>query len=281
MVYGLSVCVCVCCRVTIDADGLWLLSSEDAGLDVVRGAHNVVLTPNTNEFGLLTEAVARRLLRAEGGWVLEPGGFDAYLPVGAGAGTDAATQVVELLRGIGYGRDLTSLGRRVSLLSRVLGGVTVLLKGEQDIVSAAGGVGDYAFVVGVGGGETGGAVAVPASLKRCGGQGDILSGCVSVASYWGSLLSAGVNEVFAEFLEATSVGNTTTSMSVDGDVVPPPQCHNLSEVQKGNIIGCVLASVVVKTASGAAFVKVGRGMTAVNVLDEVSAAFHLLTANKQ
>jgi Carbohydrate kinase len=58
---------------------------------------------------------------------------------------------------------------RVRALCLALGGVTVFRKGANDTVSSGGDV----YVIH----EEG-------SPRRCGGQGDILAGCMGVASYW-------------------------------------------------------------------------------------------------
>jgi len=307
-------------RVTIDADGLWNLasSSKRAHLDAVRGAHGVVLTPNKNEFDILTRAIATRVLDGElGGWELDTVGLAQYLSVDSGndgeveTATSIREQVAALLMGTIGGRSgdiLEQLALRVCLTSRLLGGVTILLKGNFDIISAAGGISgeagaiDCAFAVGIDGEGDGRGKSVPVSRKRCGGQGDILSGCAAVATYWGSLLAGedgrqgggrGVDAVYSQFVAALSTAKPTMGVDLhtpqvfshiagldaetEREHLVPPQTQ-LTARQKGNLMGCVLASVVVKTASGMAFAKFHRGMTAMNVLDEVASAFHLLTS---
>lgn len=58
---------------------------------------------------------------------------------------------------------------RVHALSRVLGGVTVFRKGASDLISS----GNDVF-----------AISEQGSNRRCGGQGDILSGCLGVSLNW-------------------------------------------------------------------------------------------------
>ncbi len=60
--------------------------------------------------------------------------------------------------------------RKIHALSVGLGGVAVLRKGRDDLICAGGDV----FVLR----ERG-------SPRRCGGQGDILSGALAVAVHWG------------------------------------------------------------------------------------------------
>lgn len=291
-------------------------------LDVIRGAHNVILTPNRNEFNLLAKAVAARLLQSaeDGGWSLDPVSFAPYLldtgSVGMSVGAEKSLnqQISDiLLDKTELGDDLSHLGMRVLLMSKLLGGVTVLLKGHRDIIGSAGsGSGpDYAYAVSIDEHISSGGPAP--SRKRCGGQGDILSGCTAVAAYWGSLLHAGnsqsndggstahvgaVDKVYCDFfstllaaqpsvdLESVQFSNSSSSIAVlngeseSGTQAPSVSAalqRHLSVVQKGNIMACVLSSMVTKIASGLAFEKFRRGTTAVNVLDEVGSAFYLLT----
>lgn len=58
---------------------------------------------------------------------------------------------------------------QIRALSLALGGVTILRKGEIDIICN----GDSVYKLGIRG-----------SPRRCGGQGDILSGCLGVSFYW-------------------------------------------------------------------------------------------------
>ena len=83
----------------IDADGLFMLSSEPSALALVHGYRKCILTPNKAEFDRLALAV------------LGPGSG-----AGAGAGADGDEA-------------------RVYALSAALGHVTILLKGGVDIVS--------------------------------------------------------------------------------------------------------------------------------------------------
>jgi hypothetical protein len=58
---------------------------------------------------------------------------------------------------------------RLRALSLALGGLTILRKGESDVITSGGDV----YVLN----EKG-------SPRRCGGQGDLLAGSLSVAYYW-------------------------------------------------------------------------------------------------
>lgn len=62
-------------------------------------------------------------------------------------------------------------------LARRLGGVTIVQKGRQDVISN----GKDTMIVNIEGG-----------LKRCGGQGDVLTGCLGTLLAWKKLYSEGV-----------------------------------------------------------------------------------------
>jgi ATP-dependent NAD(P)H-hydrate dehydratase len=61
-------------------------------------------------------------------------------------------------------------------LARRLGGVTIIQKGPQDVISN----GKETMICGIEGG-----------LKRCGGQGDVLTGCLGTLLAWKKLYSLG------------------------------------------------------------------------------------------
>ena len=62
-------------------------------------------------------------------------------------------------------------------LAKRFGGVTIIQKGKQDIISN----GKETMICGIEGG-----------LKRCGGQGDVLTGCLGTLLAWKKLYSEGV-----------------------------------------------------------------------------------------
>jgi ATP-dependent NAD(P)H-hydrate dehydratase len=98
-----------------------------------------VLTPNHAEFGRLITALQSRI----------------------GDSLDAEYLARELASGV--------IWRQVRAASQALGGVTVVCKGAEDVISA----GDDVYILN----EQG-------SPRRCGGQGDILSGSLAVALTW-------------------------------------------------------------------------------------------------
>lgn len=121
--------------VVIDADGIAMVVEDPR---TVRGFPLAVLTPNANEFRLLYE----RMERDEG---------------------TAAAEGPPPVAGVRVCPDM------VQRLAAYLGGVTVVLKGEVDIISN---------------GTRTMACGVPGGLKRCGGIGDVLSGTIATALAW-------------------------------------------------------------------------------------------------
>lgn len=135
----------------LDADALWMIGQD---LSLIKGYRRAVLTPNVVEFKRLSEQV----------------GLDSKIPV----------------------------GKRADFVSQALGGVTVLQKGAQDVIAVnASGASDLKASEPE---EADGAkesvqesieVDTPGGLKRCGGQGDVLSGCVGTFLAWGKCYEAG------------------------------------------------------------------------------------------
>ena len=140
--------------VVLDADALWVVGQE---LALVRGYRRAVMTPNLVEFRRLCEQV------------------------GVGEEEERAAEV-----------------------SRRLGGVVVLEKGARDVI-ASDTTGEEADLdasgirVQVGEGDEGEGekvrevveVDVEGGMKRCGGQGDVLSGCVGTMLAWGKCYEDG------------------------------------------------------------------------------------------
>lgn len=131
--------------VVLDADGLYMIGQD---VTVIKGYRRAIVTPNVVEFKRLSEQV----------------GIDPETPV----------------------------DERASLVSRKLGGVTVLQKGAVDIIAT-----DPTGEADLAKGQLGNAdakfekaketvhVDTEGGLKRCGGQGDVLSGSVGTFMAWG------------------------------------------------------------------------------------------------
>ncbi|KAH6915952.1 H-hydrate dehydratase [Coprinopsis sp. MPI-PUGE-AT-0042] len=188
----------------LDADALFLLGHD---LSLIKGYRRAVLTPNVVEFKRLSEQV----------------GLDPSSPT----------------------------GERASLVSRKLGGVTVLEKGAKDTV-AVDTTGDEADLAashleGQNADEQKTRevvqVDVPGGFKRCGGQGDVLSGCVGTFMAWGKCYEGG----------AYGDGSVPTS--------------------RMPLLAAVAGSMVTRTASLLAYKKRGRSMLTQDVLEETGKAF--------
>jgi ATP-dependent NAD(P)H-hydrate dehydratase len=139
--------------IVLDADGLYMIGKD---VSVIKGYRRAVLTPNVVEFERLSELV----------------GIDPKIPN----------------------------DQRAVLVSKSLGGVTVLQKGAKDIISSDT-TGEEADLkesrmegadVEVETVQETIEVDIEGGLKRCGGQGDVLSGCVGTFMAWGRCYEDGV-----------------------------------------------------------------------------------------
>ncbi|KNZ75139.1 hypothetical protein J132_04624 [Termitomyces sp. J132] len=122
----------------------------------------------------------------------------------------------------------TPPSKRAGLVSRALGGVTVLQKGAKDLIAID---------------TTGEAANLKDRLKRCGGQGDVLSGCVGTFLAWGKCYEDGV------------FGS--------GDIA----------ASRMPFLAAVGGSLVTRTASRRAFLKAGRGVVTQDMIPEIGTAF--------
>ncbi|KAI9511614.1 Ribokinase-like protein [Russula earlei] len=187
----------------LDADGLYMAGRQ---LDLIRGYRRAVLTPNVVEFKRLSEQV----------------GIDPKTPP----------------------------GERASAVSKALGGVTILQKGELDIIATnTEGEGSReaheASKISPGEGEQNEVIVVqtPGGLKRCGGQGDILSGSVGAFLAW------------AKCYENGAFGDNTIPVS------------------RMPILAAVGGSMVTRRTSRRAFDKEARAVVTQDMLKEIGGAF--------
>ncbi|PPQ67856.1 hypothetical protein CVT25_010295 [Psilocybe cyanescens] len=190
--------------IVLDADGLYMIG-QDAS--IIQGYRRAVITPNVVEFKRLSEQV----------------GIDPSTPN----------------------------GKRASLVSRMLGGVTVLQKGAHDIIStdSTGEEADLsASQLKDADAEFEQAketveVDIQGGLKRCGGQGDVLSGTVGTFMAWGKCYEDGA---FGDH-------------SLPASRIP--------------LLAAVGGSMVTRTASRIAFAKNGRSLVTEDMLPEIGNAF--------
>ncbi|KXN87446.1 ATP-dependent (S)-NAD(P)H-hydrate dehydratase [Leucoagaricus sp. SymC.cos] len=190
--------------IVLDADGLYMIGKDRS---IIQGYRRSVITPNVVEFKRLSEQ-------------------------------------------FGVSPDTPS-DRKAQMLSRVLGGVTVLEKGAQDIIvtDTEGEEADLAasHLQGANPGKEKFCelveVDIPGGLKRCGGQGDVLSGCVGTFLAWGRCYEDGA---FGD-------------KSIPASRVP--------------LLGAIGGSMVTRTASRFAFKKAGRSTITEDLLPEIGYAF--------
>ena len=131
----------------LDADALHLVQQEPA---LVRGYAKAVLTPNANEFRRLCSSLAPEI------------------PAKSQEDEDWKAKAAELERHLEASPDDVRKAQ-VAEVASALGGVTVLLKGEVDIISD---------------GRTTLEVGFRGCPRRCGGQGDVLAGATATFASW-------------------------------------------------------------------------------------------------
>lgn len=139
--------------IVVDADALFLIGNDPT---LIHGYRRAVITPNVVEFKRLSEQL----------------------------GIDPHTIPSE---------------KRAELVSKRLGGVTVLQKGPKDIIAtdSTGEEADLEKSQLIGADKDFEKakevveVDIPGGLKRCGGQGDILSGAVGTFLAWGKCYENG------------------------------------------------------------------------------------------
>ncbi|KAJ7255489.1 Ribokinase-like protein [Mycena haematopus] len=190
--------------VVLDADALWMVGQDIA---LIKGYRRAVVTPNVAEFARLSEQL----------------GIDPK----------------------------TAADKRAGWVSCELGGVTVLQKGATDIISVDT-TGDAASLDAS---QLAGAdpqkekaqetveVDVQGGLKRCGGQGDVLSGTVGTMLAWAKCYENGV------------FGDNSISAS------------------RFPLLAAVGGSMVTRTASRRAFYKEGRGVVTQDMIPEIGKSF--------
>ena len=136
-------------------------------------------------------------------------------------------------------------------VSRALGGVTVLQKGEADRICTNTGKAskEEAKLNQIKEGESAEElviVDVPGGYKRCGGQGDVLSGAVGTIMAWGKCYEEGA---YGCVLSASSRALCTDDDVCSDGSIPPSRIP---------LLAAVGGSLLTRTASRRAFGKQGR-----------------------
>ena len=204
----------------LDADALWLIGQQ---LSLIKGYRRAVLTPNVVEFKRLSEQV----------------GLDSKIPA----------------------------GKRADFISQSLGGVTVLQKGARDIiaVNASGAAADLKASKLEGADEAKESVQesievdTPGGLKRCGGQGDVLSGCVGTFLAWGKCYETG------EFGYVLCMQYSATLAHVYSDKAVP--------TSRIPFLAAIGGSIVTRTASRRAFSIQGRSLVTQDMIPQIGKSF--------
>jgi len=129
---------------------------------------------------------------------------------------------------------------QASIISRRLGGVTILQKGPKDIISFS-----YSEKPSKEEDEKTVEVDTEGGLKRCGGQGDILSGVTGTMLAWGKNYEEG-------------------AFNADEEKLSPRLIPLLASIG---------ASMVTRTASKRAFSRYGRGLVTQDILPDIGGAF--------
>jgi ATP-dependent NAD(P)H-hydrate dehydratase len=225
--------------------------------------------------GLIIAAAARRnlplVLDGDGLFLLfeKPGLLGGY---SRAVLTPNAVEFGRLMAAAGpkeAGNELTDEDAATEL-SRRYGGVTVLKKGARDVAAAApSSSSTSSSVVGV--------VDSPGSLRRCGGQGDVLAGTIGTFLAWaragGMLGKAGKGKKDANASSSSASTSTSTSASVaaDGSVATAVA---LSPSENEVLVASALAAArLTRRAAAGAFVKHRRSTTTPDIIAELGAAF--------
>ncbi|KAJ1662349.1 hypothetical protein IW140_005868 [Coemansia sp. RSA 1813] len=142
------------------------------------------------------------------------------------------------------------------LLARKLGGVTIIRKGASDVISN----GDRVFVCDEAGG-----------LRRCGGQGDVLSGATVTFLAWGqkykmskSASKSVTNDKASDGKKQSSSSSSSSSPSSSTDGIDPKDIPMLA-----SYAACMLT----RHASYLAYDEYGRATQSSNILEQIDISF--------
>ncbi|CAG8488128.1 837_t:CDS:2 [Ambispora gerdemannii] len=143
--------------------------------------------------------------------------------------TPNVNEFKRLCEALNVGFDESQKGGTAQRLSQALGGVTIVQKGKVDVISNE---------------EQTLCCDIPGGLKRCGGQGDILSGVIATFLAWGKAYQAGLWE---------------HDQSITASEIP----------LLASFAGCK----IVRECSRVAFEKFGRATQTSDILKELGSVF--------
>lgn len=202
----------------LDADGL-LIVAQDPGL--VKGYKDCILTPNVVEFGRLAKAL----------------------------GVKVVSQA-EIAQG-GNGDTISKASDECEQLSRALGGVTIIQKGPQDLISNG--------VTSIISDNKGG-------LKRSGGQGDTLTGSLGTFLAWRAAYHEKVWDSGEQDNEKAAQSKEDVQAELDSENKRMSPTTTL-------LLAAWAGSSITRECSRRAFEAKGRSMQASDLTDEVHGAF--------
>lgn len=190
-------------------------------LSLFKDYHNVVITPNKPELCRLIDSVKSEL-------------------------DSRSVEFNEIVSEYKNGLSSNNYCQVIKTLSAYLG-VSILVKGSEDIIC----IYDHDVIY---------TVQAEGSPRRCGGQGDILSGITSVTTYWASLCNEMFHNIGLPEAKCFSVDGKDNSIISEEIIIP-----NLASA-------LILSSSVTRTASNLAFREKGRSMTSPDVMKKIGQA---------
>lgn len=215
----------------LDADGLMLVTQKP---DLVRGYKECILTPNVVEFGRLAKALGIQVSSQD----------DIQKEEAAGNKEDKANKASEACE----------------KLARALGGVTIIQKGAQDIISN----GVTSIISDIEGGR-----------KRSGGQGDTLTGSLGTFLAWRSAYLNGLWDTAEKTSEHVAQNKNEIRDELEDSSKKMSSTTTL-------LLAAYAGSALTRDCSRRAFKAKGRSMQASDLTDEVHESFlHLIGEPEQ
>ena len=144
--------------------------------------------------------------------------------------------------------------KQTQAVSKILGGVTIFRKGVVDIISN----GEIVF-----------GVEEEGSMRRCGGQGDILAGSLGLLSHWMQLNEKGVAS-FAESFSPIVFSSLNQNDHSDDPLLPTTIFNNSTAATAW---ACIFASTLVRRAGKLGFERKRRSMTSPDVIDSIGDSY--------
>lgn len=217
----------------LDADGLVLVTQKP---DLVHGYKECILTPNVVEFGRLAKALG-----------IQVSSQDDIQKEEAGSSNKEAKA--------------SKASEACEKLARALGGVTIIQKGPQDIISN----GVTSIISDIEGGR-----------KRSGGQGDTLTGSLGTFLAW---RSAYLNGLWDTTEKSTSERVAESKMEIRDELEDSSKKMSSTTTL---LLAAYAGSALTRDCSRRAFKAKGRSMQASDLTDEVHESFlHLIGEPEQ